>query len=344
MRLMQTIAGSPHGGAESFFVRLAIALTRTDIEQRIVMRRDPARTQALRAAGLGPVELSFGGPADWRTRAEIRRIAEAYRPEIVLTWMNRAAKHTPAGDYVLVGRMGGYYSLKYYGHCDHLIGNTPDIVDYLVREGWPAQKAHYVPNFVTVPQTEPLARAALQTPDDAPLLLAAGRLHANKAFDDLLRALPQLPGAWLWLAGDGPEQSPLARLAAELGVADRVRFLGWRDDLPALLAACDVFVCPSRHEPLGNAIIEAWAAGKPVIAAASEGPWFLIDDGISGWLVPVGDVGALAGAIGEALTDPDRRRSRAAAGHARYRAEFSETVVVARYLEFLRRVVEPCAA
>lgn len=341
---MQTIAGSPHGGAEAFFVRLATAFTHTDIDQTIAMRRDPARAHSLRAVGLEPLELPFGGLTDLRTGAAIRRFAQRHRPNIVLTWMNRAAKHTPAGDYVLVGRMGGYYKLKYYRHCDHLIGNTPDIVDYVVGEGWPAERAHYLPNFVTAQHGGPQSRAALATPDDAPLLLAAGRLHTNKGFDDLLRALVDLPAAWLWLAGEGPERPVLKDLASELNVADRVRFLGWRDDLSALLKAADVFVCPSRHEPLGNVIIEAWAANTPVVASAADGPRFLIEDGVTGRLSPVGDATALAHGIDDMLADRAKMRNLAEAGHARYRSEFSATVVVERYVTFLRGVAGQCAA
>src|SRR3546814_2771750 len=66
---------------------------------------------------------------------------------------------------------------------------------------------------------------------------------------------------WLWLAGEGPRRRALMQQAARLGLGDRVRFLGWRDDVAALLRAADVFLCPSRHEPLGNVVIEAWAHG-----------------------------------------------------------------------------------
>ena len=97
-----------------------------------------------------------------------------------------------------------------------------------------------------------------------------------------------------------------------LGIAERVRFLGWRDDVPALLAAADILVCPSRHEPLGNVVIEAWAAGVPVVATASDGPAGLIDDGESGLLVPLpgrpgGGAAGLAAAIERLCRDPALR-------------------------------------
>jgi glycosyltransferase involved in cell wall biosynthesis len=131
-----------------------------------------------------------------------------------------------------------------------------------------------------------VAPADLPAPSSAPKLLAMGRLHPNKGFDVLLRAIALLPRGHLYLAGAGPEEAALRALAAELGITDRVSFLGWRRDIGALLAAADMFICSSRHEPLGNIVLEAWSAAKPVIAAAAQGPSELINDRADGLLVP----------------------------------------------------------
>src|SRR5262249_21892087 len=174
--------------------------------------------------------------------------------------------------FVHVGRLGGYYDLKYYSTCQHLVGNTEDIIRYIRDKGWPAERVHYVPNFVNGSNTDPEDRAQHDTPADAPLLLALGRFHTNKGFDTLLRALVDLPDAYLWLAGEGPEQKNLVDLAHELDVLSRTRFLSWRSDPAPLFAAADAIVVPSRKEPLGNVVIEAWARAKPVIASLTEGP------------------------------------------------------------------------
>jgi len=339
---MQTMAGGEHGGAEAFFVRLAGGFARAGVEQRVVVRRNAARAAALRARGVEPVELRFGGPLDWPTRRALRREAAAFRPDVALAWMSRAARLTPAGDHVLVGRLGGYYDLKYHRRCDHLIGNTRDIVDYLTEAGWPAERAHYLPNFVDPPAgaaDRAALAAALDTPADAPLLVALGRLHPNKAFDVLLTALAEVPEAHLWLAGAGLEEGALRALADELDVAPRVRSLGWRDDAAALIAAADVLVVPSRHEPLGNVVLEGWAAGTPVVAADTAGPATLIEDGRTGRLVPVDDAPALAAALNDVLADPAAARSLAAAGHAAWQADYTEAAVVAAYLDFFARIV-----
>ena len=164
------------------------------------------------------------------------------------------------------------------------------------------------------------------------MLLALGRLHRNKGFDLLIRALPRLPGAHAVIAGEGPERAALESLARQEGVADRLHLLGWRNDQGALLAACDVLVCPSRWEPLGNVVIEAFSAGRPVVAAAAAGPTELIDPGRTGLLAALEDPAALADAITRgAATIPAAPPRLAAAGRAEYEAEYAEAPVVQRW-------------
>ncbi len=342
LRVLQAMAGARHGGAEGFFTRLVPALARAGLEQKVIIRRDRERAAALRAEGVEPLELPFGGRLDLRTPFALKKELRAFRPHVVLTWMNRAADKMPArvrgSDFVHVGRLGGYYDLKYYRHCGHLIGNTLDIVEYLKGEGWPGDRAHYLPNFVHQETAPPVPRKAHFTPPGEPLLLALGRLHQNKAFDVLIRAMVRLPDAYLWLAGEGPERAALEELAEKLSVKPRVRFLGWRDDAAALFAAADILVCPSRHEPLGNVVVEGWAQGVPVVAAASQGPAALIEDGVSGLLAPVDDADALAQAISRALEDRNLMASMADGGRRAFANEFSEPVVVRQYLDFFERL------
>lgn len=340
-RVMQVIAGAKHGGAEGFFERLVLALNRSGVEQRVVIRQDARRAKLLKAGGIEPVQLEFGGWLDFATRPALKRAIADFKPQVVLTWMGRASqfcpKPTTAAPFVQVGRLGGYYKLKYFRRCTHLIGNTPHIIEYIKHQEWEPSLAHYLPNFVDAMRGDPVPRAGLDTPDDAPLLLGLGRLHQNKGFDVLLRAAKEIPSAYLWLAGAGEEEAALKRLAESLGIMNRVRFLGWREDVASLLAACDVFVCSSRHEPLGNVVIEAWSAGKPVVAARATGPAGLIREGETGLLVPVNDVVAMAVTLKRLLADPAMRARLAEAGRAAYEAEFTEAKVVAQYRAFFER-------
>jgi glycosyltransferase involved in cell wall biosynthesis len=341
-RLMQAIAGARHGGAELFFVRLAAALRRAGEVQRVLIRRDSQRAAALRAAGIAVGEYAFAGRFDLATRLGFRREVARWRPDIVLTWMSRATAACPAGDFVHVARLGGYYDLKHYRCCDYLIGNTRAIADYAVAGGWPRERVVYLPNFVPEPAGDTVARARSG-------VLALGRLHPNKGFELLLEAIAETRGIELQIAGDGPLRSSLERLATRLGVADRVRFLGWRDDASELLRSAALLVCPSLREPLGNVVIEAWAASAPVVATASDGPAALIENEKSGLLAPLpgqpgGGPAALARAIERVLGDAQLAESLARGGREAYRCEFTEEVVVDRYRQFFDRIVARCAA
>jgi glycosyltransferase involved in cell wall biosynthesis len=335
MRIAQVMAGAPMGGAELFYERLTLALHAAGEEVLPVIRRDPGRAARLRAGGLAPVELRFGGLLDLLTGPRLRRLLRGFRPAVTLAWMNRAARFAPR-EGVLVGRLGGYYDLRYYRRCDHLVGNTAALARWIVEQGWPPARAHYLPNFS--PDLLGATPASLAAPEGAPRLLAMGRLHRNKGFDTLLRALPALPGAWLFLAGEGPEGPALRQLAASLGVEGRVRFLGWRQDTGALLAAADIFVCPSRHEPLGNVVLEAFSARRPVVAAAAAGPAALIRDGANGLLVPVDEAAPLAAAQAGLIADPARAAALAAAGRAGFEAEHAQAPVLAQWRGFLARI------
>jgi glycosyltransferase involved in cell wall biosynthesis len=152
----------------------------------------------------------------------------------------------------------------------------------------------------------------------------------------LIDAVAAVPSLHLWIAGAGPERAALEAQAAPLG--SRVRFLGWREDAGALLATADLLVCPSRHEPLGNVVIEAWAARRPVVAAASVGPAALIEDGETGLLVPVDDAPALAAALTRLAGDAALAARLAAGGRRAYEAEFTEGAAIARWRDFLESV------
>lgn len=177
-----------------------------------------------------------------------------------------------------------------------------------------------------------------------PIVLTVARLHPQKGLRYLIAAAARVPQATFVLAGDGPERRALETQVAELGLGERVIFLGHRQDIPHLLAGCDLFVLPSLFEGLPLSILEAMAAGKPVIATAVGGTGEAVTHGVTGLLVPASDPAALAEAIQTLLADPSRARRLAAAGQVRVQQEFSAETMVQRvthiYTEILaeRRV------
>lgn len=333
-RLLQALAGAPQGGAEMHFLRLCLALKRAGVEQRVVIRPHGKSLEILHAGGIEPVTAPFGGLLDLKTSKILRREIQDFRPDLALTYMSRASAAMPRGDFLHLARLGGYYSMKYYRKCDHLVCITPDIKAHCVRHGFAEDRVHVIPNFVEDHSTAvPQDRAALDTPAEAPLIFALGRLHENKAFDTLLQAVAAVPGAWLWLAGEGPLRGALERQAADLGIAERVRFLGWLYDSAPYFAAANLYVVPSRHEPLGSVVLEGWMHSKPMVAAASQGPGWLIENEENGLLVPIDDAPAMTAALQRLIDDPQTAERLAQNGRAAFEQGFTEAVAVRRYLE-----------
>jgi glycosyltransferase involved in cell wall biosynthesis len=332
MSVLHLLGTAGDGGAETYFVDLVTALRRAGVTEAAAIRRHAGREAALRAAGVPVKTLGFGGLFDIFTKTAAAGYGRLQGAKLMLAWMNRAARHTPKGPWARIGRLGGYYNLKYYQGFEELVANTEDIAEWIVSQGWPAGRVRCIPNFAVAPADgAPLDRFGLDTPADAPLLLAMGRLHESKAHDVSLQALAELPDAYLWIAGVGPLEAKLKAMAQALGVQDRVRFLGWRTDPSALYRAADVCVFPSRYEPLGNVVIQAWAHGLPVVAAASQGPKALIEDQRDGLLIPIDDANALAAGVRLLLAEPRRAAQFAERGLGRVAAEFSETAVVAQW-------------
>lgn len=342
---LHLLGSSGEGGAETYFIELVKALHAAGLPTEAAIRYNDEREAVLHEAGVETGILPFGGPFDFSTRSRVAKAARAMGAGVLVAWMSRAARHAPQGPWRRIGRLGGYYDLKYYRGFDRLVGNTRDICDWIAGQGWPAERVSYIPNFAEAGDDAPVDRATLDTPAGVPLLLGMGRLHPSKAHDVSLAALAQIPDAWLWIAGSGPLEAELKAKASELGVADRVRFLGWRNDAGALYRTADVCVFPSRYEPLGNTVIQAWAHGLPVVAAASKGPASLIRDGEDGRLTPIDDADAFASAVRELIADASLRAKFADAGRARVGAEFSRDAVIALWRDLFEAAGDAsCAA
>jgi glycosyltransferase involved in cell wall biosynthesis len=339
-RLLQVIAGAEQGGAERFFTRLTVAFHKRGIHQHVVIRPFHEPLKLLLQHDIPVSPAPFRRVLDFSTPRIIKKAMKEFKPHVVLTWMSRASALTPSSDAIFVARLGGYYDLKYYQKANYLVGNTQDIVDYFHNNGWSPAQTRYLPNFPDLPEAKPpLSRSEMQTPEGAPLLLALGRFHDDKAFDILIPALTRLQDAYLWLGGDGEEASKLKGLAQQYGVIDRVRFLGWRSDVSALYQACDIYVCPSRIEPLGNVILEAWAHQKPVVAARSSGPAALIQHGQNGMLADIDSVNGLAQALKVLIDDHKLRKEIAQRGYKTYQAYFTEEAVVDAYWAFFQEII-----
>jgi glycosyltransferase involved in cell wall biosynthesis len=342
MKILQVMAGGDHGGAETAFVDMCIAMHEAGMEIQVATRANEVRVPMLQKAGITVHELPFGGPIDVFTPWKMTRIIRDFKPLIVQTWMSRAAQKTPNWKttktdqrYLVVSRLGGYYKVGHFKNTDYFNTITPDLKRHLVEGGIEENRILHINNFAEMEKDiTPVTKAEFNTPDDAPVLLTLARLHPSKALDILLEALVDLPGVYAWLAGEGPQREELEQLAKDLGVFDRVRFLGWRTDRAALLEAADICIFASRIEPFGTVFVQAWAQKTPVIVSDADGPKQFCIDGEDSLMVPKNDVSALRDAIARMIADKDLQARVVQRGFDRYMNEFTKEKTVTSYLEY----------
>jgi len=341
MKVVQFIGSRELGGAERFFTRLSNSLPSGDLDCSALVARGSKLTTELDSVCEVPI-LSVFDPI---SQLLASRKLESLTPDIVQSWMGRATRLTPKKrSYVHVARLGGYYRTKHYQTADHLVGNTKGICDYLVREGFDASKVSHISNFVTpIDVDRNLARrqlcSELGISQSTKIIFSLGRLHQNKGFDTLLYALHRLSkicdisNIRLVVAGDGALRSELEAMTSELDLDDYVVWLGWRDDVAQLMASSDLFVCPSRHEPLGNVILEAWSQRLPVISTANQGACEIAQHEQSAIIVPVNDSEALGNAIQSWFVSDDypTYAKLAAEGYKVLQANFSESIICGSY-------------
>ena len=349
---LHIIGGKKLGGAERFFVRLVNALARAGEEVRVVTVPG-GEIDAAVSQDIPRHHAPLAGVWDIWSRLSIRRAIKRHRPAIVQTYMGRATRltHLPeTSATVHVARLGGFYNLKGYRHAHAWIGNTRGIHDYLMQQGLPAGRVFQIGNFVDIPPTlDPDTLSGLRQqwaiPDDALIILGLGRLHPNKGFGDLLQAFARLPATirsrpvWLAMVGDGPLGPSLKKEAASLGIERRTIWAGWQYDPAPWYQASDLFVCSSRHEPLGNVILEAWANRVPIVSTRSEGALELLEEGVDGFLAEKADPVCLARVMEQALeTDAHVQQTMIGAGRHKIDDQFSEAAIVDAYRTLYRRL------
>jgi glycosyltransferase involved in cell wall biosynthesis len=201
----------------------------------------------------------------------------------------------------------------------------------LDRLKYPARKVITIPNGIPVERfaeracRDRVRRELLLSPQQK-VIGSVGRLDKVKGYAVLLEALAEIAGSHpdtlCLVCGDGPARPELEREARRRGLESRVRFLGWRRDVPSLLQAMDLYVQPSLLEGFGLSVLEAMAAGLPVVATRTGGLPEVVGEGQTGDLVPAGDARRLGESLARLLSDPQRRSAYGAEGEARARREF----------------------
>jgi len=235
-----------------------------------------------------------------------------------------------------------------------LVANSQAVADFYRERGFPAGRISVIANGIELPRQIPdrdHIRRELEIPAEVPVVLFTGRLARQKRITDLLWAfelLRAVRGNVLFLiAGEGPERPRLQQFAAQLGLENHVRFLGRRTDIPQLLAASDLFWLASDYEGMSNSVMEAMAAGLPVIASDIPPNRELVVPHETGFLVPVGDRAGFAQFAERILFDRDLSATLGLAGRERMATEFRVETIVREHQGLYEQVLaarRPCAA
>lgn len=217
-----------------------------------------------------------------------------------------------------------------YRLAHYVVANSRAARTALVDEGVRAERIVVIPNGI-----DAVAFDGARAPRPVKTVITVANLRPEKDHKSLLAAAamlaPTYPDLQFLIVGDGPLRAELERDAAQRGLQGRVSFLGHREDVPALLAAADLYVLPSRTEAFPNGVLEAMAAGLPVVACAVEGLLDLVRDGTTGTLVAPGDPAALAGAIGRFVGDQALAARAGAAARAEATARYSFASMVGSF-------------
>ena len=342
MKILHIVAGAGQGGAETFCLDAVKALHDSGVEQVMIGRPHDHYLDALNARGIKHYPLSFAPLMKWIQRRQIDRIIAQEQPDLIHSWMNRGASFTPKQKSIpVLGWFGGYYDLKNYTSCDFYMGVTRDIVRHIKESSGRPDRAYVGHTFGTLEDAPKVTKSDYGIPEDAKMVLLLSRMHWKKGVDLLLDAARDLPNIYFLMAGDGPDLAKYKAMAEDFDVADRAVFPGWCDNRSALLDIADVCVLPSRYEPFGTVIAEAWFAKVPLVATRADGARQYVTDETDGLLVDIDDRDGLVKALDTALHDQKMAAKIVKGGTKTYHELFSRDVVtktmIASYQDMISR-------
>jgi len=357
MRILQIIPTLWVGGAERVVGLLARHLKASGHDVGVVSMfagRGTFIEEELRAARIPLYFLGKRRGPDLRMIPRIARVLAGFRPDVLHTHLYVLKYALPA----LVGWRRSRVVHTVHNLAEHEVERSSRILQYLafragvvpvaigeavaesMKRVYRLSAPHRIPNGIPVSEYAPAPgardeiRQSLAIPPGAPTFLAVGRLEPQKNTAALFPAFasPRLRalGAHLLLAGDGELRPELEQLARRLELDGRVHFLGVRRDVPRLLAAADAFVLASRYEGNPLTVMEAMAAGRPVVATTVGCVSELVGEE-AGFLVPPGDEPALEAAIAALAADPDLARTKGTAASHRARARFDASRMASAY-------------
>ncbi len=357
-------AESGFSGGEAQVFLLMRGLARRGWRNVLVAPTTSASTARARSEGIEVLPVSMRNDLDLLAIVRLRRAFRASGASLVhlhsgrATWLGGWAARLAGVPAITTRRMDRDVrrsvrtELVYRTLTRRVAAISSSVMRSLEEGGVPRERIRLItdaidPDAFRAKRSRDDVRAELGARAEDVVVVAVGALVARKGIDVLLRALAELDRRGVrplaWIAGDGEERAALERSSRELGLSDRVRFLGVRSDVAELLHAADVFAMPSRREGMGVAALEALAAGCATVASRVGGLAEVVLEGRTGSLVAPENASELATALEVLVRDSDRRAAFGRAGPARVRELFHVDLMVGAYEALYREVLDESA-
>lgn len=339
MKILHLVSGSPHSGEETFAIDVIRCLRERNVEQFVLCRPHDIFLDGLRSAAVPYEKFTFAKWQKWLQNGVVQRKIKSYAPNVIHCWTRRTATFISRDSKVPT--LGWYPfnpKMRRAAACDFYLGVTRKQVAIIEELMGRSDRVFLITPFGKLVDDAPLSREEFGIPSDKPIILMLARMQQVKGVDILLRACVNLD-VFLLLAGDGPELQNYRKLAQNLGIESRVCFTGWRTDRSALLDIADILAVPSRFEPSGTVMTEAWCKGVPVVAAKAEGPRLYIKHSVNGMLSDIDDIEGLAKNLRAVLEDRVLRSRLIAEGRRIYETQFSEEIVISKLLQTYEQII-----
>ena len=362
-RILHVIPTLDRSGAEKQMSMLVRGLPKDefDLHVCVLTRTGPLETE-LREAGVPLTFINKRWRADPMAYFRLRRAVERLKPDLIHTWLfaansygraagiARGVKCLVAGERC-VDPWKGWLELsidrRLARRTKRIVANSPGVQEFYVGQGLPAEKFVVIPNGIRPATPSPVTRdellAELGITESCFLIGLVGRLWAQKRIKDAIWAADLLKvirkDFHLLVIGEGPHRPRLEIFRDQCRMADRVHFLGHRSDVPRLLPHFDVFWSASAYEGQSNSIMEAMAAGVPVVGTDIPGTRDLVVHGQTGFLVPLGDRAAIARQTNTLFNDAALRQRFGQSGRERMLSEFTVEQMIQRYAELYRELL-----